>query len=116
MKPWVAAVEYLQPVPVSPHSVGDNRREHFSEYLDQRQRPVVGQADITAALVDVMDEIDVPRTWRHLEMLTMLHSVTAHSTQQSGMQAYKSGPLPESPGAFCFAMLPSFRRIVAKSN
>ena len=46
----------------------------------------------------------------------MLHSFTAHSTQQSGMQAYKSGPLPDSPGAFCFAMLPSFRRIVAKSN
>ena len=46
----------------------------------------------------------------------MLHSATAHSTQQSGMHAYKSGPLPENPGAFCYVMLPSFRRIVAKSN
>ena len=66
MKPRVATVEYLQPVPISPHPVDDDRREHFSEYLDQRQRPVIGQADITAALVDVVDKIDVPRTWRQL--------------------------------------------------
>ena len=59
MEPRVAAVEYLQPVP---HSADGDRREHLSEYLDQRQRPVIGQADITASLVDVMDEINVPRT------------------------------------------------------
>ena len=69
MKPRVAAVKYLQPVPISPHSVDDDRREHFPEHLDQRQRPVIGQADVTAALVDVVNEIDVPRTWRHLGVL-----------------------------------------------
>ena len=66
MKPRVAAAEYLQPVPISPHSVDDDRREYLSEYLNQRKRPVIGQADITAALVNVMDEINVSRTRRHL--------------------------------------------------
>ena len=69
MEPWVTAAKYLQAIPVTPHSADDDRRDHFSEYLDQRQRPVIGQADITAALVDVMNEIDVPRTCRHLGML-----------------------------------------------
>ena len=62
MKPRVATVKYLQPVPVSPHSVNDDRREHLSEHLDQRQWSVVGQADVTATLVGIVDEVNVPCT------------------------------------------------------
>ena len=68
MEPRVTTVEHLQSIPVSSHSADDNRREHFAEHLNQRQRSVVGQADVTAALVDVVDKINVPRAWRHLRV------------------------------------------------
>ena len=113
----VAAVEYLQPIPITPHSAEDDRREHFPEHLDQhQQRPVIGQTDVAAALVDVVNEIDVPRTWRHLGVLgdvAPLHRPLYPALGHAGIQV---GAVARKPRSLRFRYAAKLPPIVAKPN
>ena len=42
------------------HTIANDRGEDFAEDLNQRQRPVVRQATVSATFVNVMHQVNVP--------------------------------------------------------
>jgi len=98
---------------VALHTIANDRGEDFAEDLNQRQRPMIRQAAISATFVNRMHQAMCQARGVICVNCIILASSTAHSTQQSGNAAYKSGPLPENPGALPLAIFPSLRRMMA---
>ena len=54
---------------VSLHAITDNGGEDVAKNLNQRQRPVIGQAAICATVVNIMHKANVPSSGSDLREL-----------------------------------------------
>ena len=73
---------------------------------------MIAETAVAAALVHVVDKIDVPAVRRDLGVLDDVeerHSPLNPRVWLGRIQIRSVAREPENPGAFCFAMLPNLR-------
>ena len=101
----VALAEDLEAAPVVSHAADDDASEHIPEHLDQRQRPVVAEAAVGAALVHIVGQVNVPAAGRHLCVLDGIEQhdspLPAPETSRPPRSADDDGDLDINPPTPC---------------